>query len=125
MLQFDVYNKVDTPSHPALFTPFSLFHFLAGAYAYLVTKWLFPTFPVTYDFVVWIAIHTLYEIKDIFHPDTTNSWINSFGDTITGLAGFVIMAIVFPFGNIRAIDVVVGGILLWIASITIPEPATG
>lgn len=119
-----LYRDIDTPQNPSLVTPFSAFHFIIGMYAYVVLKWLFPQFPLTYNFAMWFTAHGMYEVKDIFKPDTTNSAVNSFGDTIFSMAGFILAACIFPNRKYSLYEVMCGGVILLLAARIIEEPPT-
>ena len=118
-----LYRNVETSEKPALFTPFTAFHFIMGIYAFIIINWLLPRTSLMGKFLVWIAIHTAYEIKDIF--SVKNSIINSFGDSIAAFSGFVVMASVFSDRKWKFQDVVISGIVVYfILRVIMYEPAS-
>ena len=72
----------------ALFTPYSVTHFLSGIV-------LFLFFNIFYDvkisIILSIITHTIYEIKDFYfyftEQSTQNTLINNIGDTISSILG--------------------------------------
>lgn len=112
------YARGDSPEEPAIFTPFSLIHFLSGMYAYLVLRFIFPYSKTWILFLIWLVLHTLYETKDVFLT-SSNSFINSIGDTIAALAGFLVGAAVLC--RFSLVKVVIGGLLLITASYLVYE----
>ena len=121
MSDIDVYNHVETPNYPAFFTPFSIFHALTGILAFVILRWIFPNFPIVYDFIVWFVVHSIYEFRDVFKPETSNSSVNSFGDTIASMLGFFIAWIIFQDRRVYFYDVLNFALLVLIFSFVIPE----
>ena len=80
---------------PRLITPFSFVHFLSGIWLTSLFRTIFPRMKDV--FWVTLAIHTLYELKDIYvsyvikyvSDKTDNSFYNSIGDTIAFILGYV------------------------------------
>jgi len=124
MEEIALYGDVETPQNPSMSTPYTLFHFMVGMYAFLVLRWLYPRISLIKIFAIWFLIHGMYEMHDIFGYETTNSAINSFGDTIAAMSGFVVMACVFPDRLWNFQEVFVGGFIIFMANILIDEPPT-
>ena len=77
---------------PAWLTPWSFIHFLCGVALYLLLVKL-----VHYTVVWALFVHTIYELKDVLYSyvlmpqsvETDNSFVNSIGDTISMILGFL------------------------------------
>ncbi len=120
MANLKFYSPYDSPEDPAVFTPFSLIHFLAGFYAYLVLRWIFRRTNVLLLFLVWVVLHTMYETKDCFFTDT-NSLANCIGDTFSAFAGFFVgVSVLYRFDFVT---VFIGGLLLWTSATLVNEPS--
>lgn len=76
-----------TTDESELFTPWSLIHFISGAFAVVVSRKLGLTFNRG---LMWYTIlSVIYEIKDLLF---TGAYLkNSIGDIISGTLGFVLM----------------------------------
>lgn len=68
----------DTRNNPALFTPWSIVHFLSGVVAKLLNV----------DFRIFLFLNILYESKDLFFSSEENSWQNSIADVLSGILGY-------------------------------------
>ena len=92
----------DAINNPTWFTPWSFMHFMSGFVSYAIIKIIFPNTSLLDKFLIWMCIHTIYEIKDICKAYldydgsfwSNNSFINSLGDTICAAFGFIIGYIV-------------------------------
>ena len=67
--------------------------------------------------IVWIIIHTIYELKDmvasyVYRTNnqngfiTNNSWFNSIGDTIYALAGFIFAFYLFKLLKVNYLYII-------------------
>ncbi len=92
-----LYNNSDTINKKALFTYWSLLHFIYGGLMYLFLKYSLKIKSVYNSFIIMIIIHTIYEMKDLkyyleknvkLNWTNNNSIINSIGDTISSIIGF-------------------------------------
>lgn len=113
----DVHHVIfheDKLHHPSFLTPWSFIHVLSGIMAYAIATRLFPHVTYPWRFVLWFCVHTLYEIWDFYttyrNPHLlrnihrtlapifgfkiistySNTYINSLGDTLAALFGFII-----------------------------------
>lgn len=110
----DTYNtnntdNIDTYNKPKIIDIYFYNHIIPGIFAYILFHKILK-YSLQKSFIVWIIIHTLYEIKDyyytyikkydirpnrvnklngFFHSD--NSFINSIGDTIAAIIGFYML----------------------------------
>lgn len=116
-----LFDSYETPQKPALFTPFSVYHMLVGVLAFTLIRWVFPDFPITHDFIIWFTVHSVYEFKDAVHPNTTNSLINSFGDTICSMFGFFVAYLFFQDRPMYLYDVLNFALLTLVFNLVIPE----
>lgn len=94
-MEFKLMGETDTRERPAIITDWGLIHLLAGALIYLYTKYIYKNISITNAFIIFIIIHTIYELKDLKYYLTNdcgywnnNSVINSIGDTIFAMVGF-------------------------------------
>lgn len=103
------YHFIDTIKKPAFITPWTYTHFLAGIWTYglfhnFITKdlWL--------NFIIFICIHGLYEVKDLmlyFKISKKNSYwgnnspLNSLGDLIFATIGFFLGASMKNISNLN------------------------
>ena len=93
-----LFSVSDTIEHNALITPWSLVHFLFGL--------IFSIISLTYvkmsymsTFILMLIVHTIYEYNDLlcyynvcdpnFHW-IDNSFLNTIGDTLFSVLGFVL-----------------------------------
>jgi len=99
------FSITDKRNSPAFVTPWSLIHFMFGVLFYLYFEYLFPNVSALNMFVVLIIVHTLYEITDLLYYFnlnlkgqywSSNSLLNSVGDTIFTILGFILVAIWKP-----------------------------
>jgi len=86
-------DKDDNLQKQALFTPWSLVHFTSGWIGYIILKTLRPDCDNIRLAIIWLLIHTVYEMKDytntyVMNISKANTFINSVGDTISTMAGF-------------------------------------
>ena len=96
MLNCKLISLIDSTKSCAYFTPFSFIHFLSGMSLNLGIRFLFPK--LRYKFYLSLAIHTIYECKDMtytyilkkrdYHKD--NTFANCIGDTISFIFGYYI-----------------------------------
>lgn len=104
-----VWSTLDSPTHPAIFTPFSFVHMVSGAALFLTLQ---GAFPLLHHNVWWHVlsangVHMLYEMKDIGNSyfqwnmyvggtePSRCSALNSIGDQIAASVGACIVAAVF------------------------------
>lgn len=95
-------NYQDTKSKPVFYDVWSWAHFTFGVFAAWGLDIAFPQASVGSKFVLWLILHTMYEIKDYYYcylePDAPgeytgariNSLLNSVGDTIWATLGFFV-----------------------------------
>lgn len=96
MNHFYVSNS-DTVTTPSLFTPWSFVHFICGCYLYSFGEYF--TNKVSYNFLIGILIHTIYELNSIhilYSNNKISTWDNnsiqnSIGDTISFILGFFLI----------------------------------
>lgn len=87
------YNKSEL-----IFGPWSIIHFLTGVIAYI----LFGLFNIKGGFIIYFIVSFLHEVKDYHRSyilkDRTyygyNTLINSIGDHLSGIAGYLLTPIV-------------------------------
>ena len=99
------YAFEDTIQKPAIITPWSIVHFLAGVVLYCYAKYLCKGLSSLNAVLVMLFIHTVYEIKDLMmyigftsknNYFTNNSLTNSIGDTIFALLGALVVIMISP-----------------------------
>ena len=89
----------DGRDSPILFTEWSYVHFMTGVYFFVILH-RYLKYNIKKSFIIWIILHTIYELKDmvasyVYRTNnqngfiTNNSWFNSIGDTIYALSGFI------------------------------------
>ena len=93
-------NISDDKENPACITPWSFIHLYSGFIFYLTLKYLYPKLSLLTIFIIWVILHTIYEIKDLLsyfkiyvYEDkkwNNNSVINSVFDTIFAIFGLLI-----------------------------------
>lgn len=105
----EMMNKVklffpkDSSTNPALFSPWSLMHFLSGFYMYAVVALYINNTSTINNFYIMMIVHTIYELKDLYityfalvKPNdvslggliSNSSLYNSVGDTISAMLGW-------------------------------------
>ena len=102
----------DGVDNPILITPFFIVHLLSGIWLTSLFNTIFPKLKMNTVFWIVLFIHTLYEIKDLYvsyvmkyiTPSTNNRWLNSIGDTIAVILGYMCYQ-KYPF-NIWTITVI-------------------
>lgn len=100
--QIKVFFPKDSTENPTLFTPWSLMHFLSGAYIYMYLA-LYHKYTLMQKLYILLIVHTIYELKDLYvtyfahvKPGdvslgglvANSSLYNSIGDTISSVVGF-------------------------------------
>lgn len=112
---------------PALLTPFTFVHFYAGFVGFVLIKYFYPKLSFQNTFLIFIILHTIYEIKDllcyndwicsnIFNScsDLDNSIVNSIGDTIASIIGlFIATFCVGKISDIFCINAVTSFFVIW------------
>lgn len=91
----------DTRGNPTFIDWWFFIHFLAGFFAAFVLSLLFPKTKRFTLYIVWLIIHTIYEMKDYYFcyiappkpknedlNERYNIAINSLGDTLGTSLGF-------------------------------------
>ena len=83
----------DNYKNHTLITPWSFIHFLFGIFFYLFISKFFKNVNVLNSFLLLLIIHTIYEINDHiyivkFWKHSSNSLLNSVGDTVFSILGF-------------------------------------
>jgi len=91
-----VLSLSDSIENPSCITYFTFIHFYTGFIFYIIMKYFFPKWSFLRVFLLWILLHSLYEVKDMLYywkikiTDDywgDNSFINSIFDTIATLLG--------------------------------------
>ena len=97
--KFYWYSLSDSKQIPSILTPWSFIHFYTGILSYIYL--LYFKLNDKYNFIVCQIIHLIYEINDLniyfsnqknvnIYDWTNNSIINSLGDTLCFLFGWLI-----------------------------------
>ena len=98
-MKIKLFSNTDTVKSNSFITPWSYIHLLTGCIIYLYLKYIFKKISIINSFIIMIIIHTIYEIFDLMYyfriKKETNYWsdnslINSVGDTIFAIIGFLI-----------------------------------
>lgn len=86
-----------------VFTPFSIIHFLSGAYLAIIFKYI--GYSDIDSFLLMNIVHLLYELKDfnfMYNTDMAkknsvfqNTFINSLGDQLSAIVGAVVIMYVY------------------------------
>ena len=103
----------DTIKSRSFITPWTFIHFLNGSLGYLYLKHILQISKIN-SFIILFVLHTIYEIKDLEYYYNknknknkniendyygNNSIINSVGDTIFFIIGFLIAAQIKKVNN--------------------------
>ena len=92
-MKYRIFGNIDDNQHPALFTFWSLIHFMVGIIIYFWVFYFFPKYSFIFHLILSLFVHTIYEFKDYYisyiKEGGENSLFNSFGDTIAAFFGIV------------------------------------
>ncbi len=83
----NIFSLRDTQKRPGFMTPWSIIHFLSGVIAGLLVRHLNLDF--FWSLVIYILMNLIYEAKDVWFTNGTNSWQNTIVDIIVGILGFL------------------------------------
>ena len=95
----NIFGISDSKKDVTLITPWSFIHAYSGFMFYLTLKYIYPDLSLLKIFILWIIVHTIYEIKDLLSYFnirvsnirwSDNSYMNSIFDTIFAIIGFFI-----------------------------------
>lgn len=97
----------DSKKNPTALTPWTIIHFIVGVTFALVSRQL----GFTNSLVLFIIIHTLYEVKDVYYG---SSVLNSVFDEIFAVLGFLAFYY-FKMNTSQVITFVIASLLLMIS----------
>lgn len=101
MVKTKFIGNSDNINTPTYITPWSYIHFLTGLNIFLVLKYI-KVIPDIYNLIILFILHTIYECNDyintyiLYDKYKRNTLVNSIGDTIFALLGWILGYVLFP-----------------------------